>query len=741
VITEDAGTSPGPSGPGQDSAAAELDRLRALNHELVKERDALRAVIEHAPEASLAHLDRDFNFIFVNAAYARGCRMEKHALLGQNHFEVFPDDENEAVFRQVRDTGIAVEFKAKPFVFEREPERGVTYWDWTLTPLSGPDGSVESLVFSLVDVTAAVRRQNLADAFMVIDAVMHSTLDVDEIVRGVIVETAAATGADSAGVVLRRGEGWVAHHMAGPLGHLSGQVFTDDEASITKRAVESGKTVVAYDTDGDEATATVLREYGVVGIAAAPLIAGGEPYGALLLTSHSRPGRFDAATTEFLERVAASLALAIANARDFELEHRRVALEDALYRIITTFMTARSPDEVLRRVVDESVSAVGADYGVISVVERGEWVVRHAFGEGGIQRLPVTYPYLDRPVIVHAAESRSVQLVPDALTDGYTNKSIMREFGIAAFAAVPLVVRTELLGVLEIVYSRRRAEFDPAEAEFFDRLMVAVAIALEESQVSERERRVSETLQASMLVLPESIGGVAFSHAYRAASEAERVGGDFYDLFEIDEHRVGITVGDVAGKGLNAAALTSLVKNTIRARAVERGAAASQAVALADRVVFKGSGPEMFATVFFGILDRRDGTLSYCSAGHAVVMMVEPNGEVVPLPPNSPIAGAFHNATFRDSETRLRPGDSLFLYTDGLTDARTHGGREMFGEQRLSEVLSRRAASSPADRAQTVLDEVLEFAGGHLRDDVAVLDLTFTGGGVETGAQTSLDVR
>jgi two-component sensor histidine kinase len=103
------------------------------------------------------YLDRDFNFLWVNAAYAEACRRRPEEFLGHNHFEFYPHEENEAIFAQVRDTGEAAVWREKPFVFPDQPERGTTYWDWTLTPLKGEAGEVESLVFALVEVTEKVR--------------------------------------------------------------------------------------------------------------------------------------------------------------------------------------------------------------------------------------------------------------------------------------------------------------------------------------------------------------------------------------------------------------------------------------------------------------------------------------------------------------------------------------------------------------------------------------------------------
>jgi PAS domain S-box-containing protein len=135
-------------------AAAEQQRRRAekLADALQEERDILEVIME-STEAQLAYLDAQFNFLRVNSAYAQGSGHTKEQLIGHNHFELFPHAENQAIFEQVRDTGEAVAFRAKPFVYSGQPERGITYWDWTLIPIRGQTGKTRALVLSLMDVT------------------------------------------------------------------------------------------------------------------------------------------------------------------------------------------------------------------------------------------------------------------------------------------------------------------------------------------------------------------------------------------------------------------------------------------------------------------------------------------------------------------------------------------------------------------------------------------------------------
>jgi PAS domain S-box-containing protein len=133
-----------------------LGEIQELMVGLEQERQTLQTIMENTP-AQLALLDPEFNFVRVNAAYAEGAGHSREELIGRNHFEVFPDPENQAIFEGVRDIGQPVAYEARPFEYADQPERGVTYWDWTLVPVKDEAGVSRGLVISLAEVTERVR--------------------------------------------------------------------------------------------------------------------------------------------------------------------------------------------------------------------------------------------------------------------------------------------------------------------------------------------------------------------------------------------------------------------------------------------------------------------------------------------------------------------------------------------------------------------------------------------------------
>jgi PAS domain S-box-containing protein len=134
--------------------------------EALKREDQIRRTIMENTGTQLAYLDTKFDFVMVNSAYAKGSGHTEEELIGKNHFALFPNEENRAIFEQVRDTGEPVVYYDKPFEFVDQSERGITYWDWTLTPIKDFSGKVQGLVLSLIETTERKKVEELKDSFI-----------------------------------------------------------------------------------------------------------------------------------------------------------------------------------------------------------------------------------------------------------------------------------------------------------------------------------------------------------------------------------------------------------------------------------------------------------------------------------------------------------------------------------------------------------------------------------------------
>ncbi len=404
--------------------------------------------------------------------------------------------------------------------------------------------------------------------------------------------------------------------------------------------------------------------------------------------------------------------------RMFDERTQQVEFAEALNRINASIHSTLDFDEIMNRVVVEIAAVLGVDAAAVEVRRGERWEFAYEHGlPSGLGQLSLSDE--DATLLMQVHQTRRPVVVNDALHSGLVNPSIVDEFGITSLAGVPLVMRGQVFGVLLAYQFGPPVAFTEQQLDFFESAAATLALALENARLFETERYIADRLQEALLSVPDRVAGIDFAHAYRSATEATRVGGDFYDLFELSQDHIGIIIGDVAGKGLDAAVLTSLVKNSVRAHAYERGKTPAQILALTNDIVFRATEPESFVTVFFCILDCRDGRFVFCNAGHTAAALVRGDGAVATLRSTGPLLGAFGDIEFEQSEGSLDFGDLLVLYTDGVTEARR--GVEFYGEKRLLAFLATQANESPLDAVTAVVGDVLAFSGTHLRDDLAIL--------------------
>lgn len=496
-----------------------------------------------------------------------------------------------------------------------------------------------------------------------------------------------------------------------PVGPRSSDgVCAEPEVSTTVEVWRSGRTQVALlgDENTPEGSELVL-----------PLYAGDRVIGVLRLV-WSEPRVFAADEVAFLESFASEVAVGLRNARLFERERESARLGETLARIDQGVHSSLRIEEIVRAALADGAAAIGAESAAIDGIDEHGWVVWY---DWGFEQSVVGDRYSDEqnPHGVAAVRTGETIAIEDAFADERVENETMKAYGLRSVIVAPLVVRGQPIATLYYNYHAAIQRFTAAEVDFVRKVASSLSLAIENARLYETERTIADRLQEALLSLPAELPGVDYAHAYHSATEAARVGGDFYDLFLLEHDLLAITIGDVAGKGLDAAVLTSLVKNAIRAHATEKGATPAQILRLTNEVVYRATPAESFVTVFFAVLDCRDGRVVYANAGHTTSVIVREDGRVDALPPTGPILGAFRGMEFGQGETYLDLTESLLLYTDGLTEARR--GRELFGEQRLFEVLADLKDADPERTIVGLIESVLRFAGGRLRDDLAVLAL------------------
>lgn len=292
-----------------------------------------------------------------------------------------------------------------------------------------------------------------------------------------------------------------------------------------------------------------------------------------------------------------------------------------------------------------------------------------------------------------------------------------------------------LVDLGELAGERRRAlvlrpdgaePLDDLELDFLGRLAADARDIARGEEAREQDKRIAQALQTGMRNELQDVPGITAEAIYSSATASASVGGDFYDLIRLPGRRACVIMGDVSGKGVEAASVSAAVKTALGAYAWE-GLAPARMVRSLNEFLLGFSRLETFATLFVGIVDLAAGSIRYCSAGHPPAILLGPGAdEVVTLDVRSGVVGAFHDIAYTDGEMRLAVGDVLLLYTDGTTEARDPEGA-FFGEDGLRDAVMREsAAGRPFEgfvgRLLATLDA---FTGARLEDDVAMLALRF----------------
>jgi len=409
---------------------------------------------------------------------------------------------------------------------------------------------------------------------------------------------------------------------------------------------------------------------------------------------------------------------ALAMITDITDRKRAEQLNDALNRVNTVISSTLDFDEIMQKVVVESANGIGSEGGIVLLREGENWVLNYAYG----YPKEVIGTKLTSDEAKHAttaARAREPVIINDTSSDKRANRKIMQKFGIRSVLTVPLMTRGDSIGALCFCYRSRQVIFDEAQIDFARKLATSVSLALENARLYSVERSIADTLQEALITMPRKVKGVEFSHLYRPATEATKVGGDFYDLYELEHGKIGIVIGDISGKGIEAATLTALVKNTIRAYAIE-GYSPASVMTKTNNAVVEVMPPSTFVTVCFGVLDTQTGCFTYCSAGHPpAILKRRVSGEVSVLSTRSPIIGAFTDVVYFDDEINLETGDTLILFTDGLIEARCDSN--LLGEERLTQIIRGLEQVSIDDMPYEILNTVTSCAGGRFMDDLAML--------------------
>jgi sigma-B regulation protein RsbU (phosphoserine phosphatase) len=403
--------------------------------------------------------------------------------------------------------------------------------------------------------------------------------------------------------------------------------------------------------------------------------------------------------------------------RDFPLGHPGVA---ALIRAGQELAGHRPLDELFELILDLSIQAVGAERGVLMTLEGDDLVVRSVRGEG----FRISTAVRDRVL----KEGASLLVRDTALDEAFKSRDSIVGQQVQSVMAVPLQTSDRVIGLVNVDSRSFARPFTPDDLDLLTVLANVAAIRIENQRLALVEvqkqiisRDLEQAADIQRRLLPRQSPVVPGYEIAGHNLPCQTVGGDYFDFFPYDDGRIGLLLGDVAGKGMPAALLMTALKGGVQVLLGEAPGNVASVMSRLDHFVSGNFPRNRFVTLFFGLLDPASGNLTYCNAGHNPPFLVRANGSIERLTSCGTVLGIFPDHGYDVRTCRLEPGDVLTMYSDGVTEENNPGGEE-FGEERLGQLLLEKGRGAASGLVEGVRKAVLSWAAGAAAaDDVTVV--------------------
>ncbi len=508
------------------------------------------------------------------------------------------------------------------------------------------------------------------------------------------------------------------------------------DCSIASAAWREGQTINVGDVSKDSRYLPIAPAGGISPRSeiAVPLILARENriVGVLTIES-SEPNYFTYEHEKVLSVLGNQLAIALEHARVYDELRQRAKEMRTLIEIGHEITAILDLDRLLNHIAPMLDRIINYEFLLVGMIDEARlelvWHVEEGYGARKLERASRTP--LSHGVVGRAVRERRTQIVGDVRRDpDYFVTDMWREQGQRSEIAVPLIYEDRVIGVLALESSRQNA-FNDYHGRLLENIANPLSIAIVNARLHqqhvERERRLEhEMLMArdvQRAMLPDQPPLKGFELAARL-EPALNLSGDFYDYMMLSPNRLGLMIGDVAGKGVRAAMGMAASRSILRSVA-RRGGGPAKVLRDANLRLHRDLGKQLLLTLVYAVLDADTKTLHYCNAGHNPPLLVKASGKWRALKTGGLLMGVFDKQQYKTESLSLEKGDLVFFYTDGLAEAHTPSpNRVEFGEGRIVEFLLNHRHLKAAALIEALITHINEFtADAHRHDDMTLVAL------------------
>jgi len=546
--------------------------------------------------------------------------------------------------------------------------------------------------------------------------------NVHELLHQLLAGMLAVLRADSGSIMLREENVYRIASCQGLTVGIEDSAHSPKDGSVSARVIASRRPIVLHGPVSTRQFPASVPRPEVFSSASIPLMNRRKLLGLVNINRTTPGALFDDAEVAFACATAHHIAMVVDNARLHEAAKARTRYFGNLYQIARTITSTLELDAVLKMILRHVRGVVSHDVCGLALCSNETGQLQLVSGHGIRNGDDSEYVELIAPATrLCAARKRPVVIADLRNHPEYRESTVVPKLDLQSAVITPLVVKHEIVGFLA-AYRREPQTFSRHTVGLLLGLGELAAIAIENARLYARQAGIAHIAQRDLL--PPQLGPIQGYEMAGKYAPAFQVGGDYYDLIRLDDHRFGLVVADVAGKDVTAALYIGMCKHALRALA-EHTNSPARLMHTMNRFIHEHTEPEGFISMFYGLLDVRHDTLTYTAAGHEPGLLHRRGStEVEQLSTPGIILGIKPDAAFEQGTTSIADGDVLLLYTDGLIEALSTERKDG------TDVLQRLLAKNHARSAQEIADNIHEAASARLTlrspDDIAILVLKKT---------------
>jgi len=403
--------------------------------------------------------------------------------------------------------------------------------------------------------------------------------------------------------------------------------------------------------------------------------------------------------------------------QNLEISKLKLAVKElsVLNDIATAVSTTHDLQQVIELIVRECVSHLNVEQGAIMLLDQSDTddkfhtIIREVDTDTDI----VPY-HFGVQLSGWMVKNQKPLLINDIASDErFTNLSI-GEFPIKSILSAPLKAKGKLIGVLNVFNKVGSIGFTPEDQRMLTIIATQSAQVVENARLYDEEqslKKIEEELKFAsdiqQKLLPKENPAVEGYDISGKSSPAKEVGGDYFDFIPIENDKVVLCLGDVSGKGMPAALLMSNLQATLRGQALFTNSA-GQCMTNANKLIYRSTDEQKFATLFYGILDYNSDTFDFSNAGHDPPYLINKK-ETIRLSKGGTVLGFLDNYEYEEDSVKLNSGDTIVMYSDGITEALNEKDEE-FGEERLLSIINKNINKKSIEIIAEVIKSVKSFA-------------------------------